>query len=209
MLKRVMIGLTLLTLAYAPHMAVSEPKLVEAPPLVWAPVYAATIQGVQRFIVDTVPSMASSTARRYAKMLVEKGQRYGVDPLLMASVVYLESGFQRNKLRCDPRSCDHGLGQINTVWVDTWNLDADRLVTDDAYNLTVVAKVLALEQRDHPNDPKWWSNYHDHREGFRRKWEEKLKPTLERAFAQRLSEPPRLADVRFDSVSRSPRRPRL
>jgi hypothetical protein len=58
-----------------------------------------------------------------------------------------------------------------------WQLDATRLVKDDAYNLEVAARILQELQRSFSEqDPKWWSRYHDRRDMYRKIWEERVGP---------------------------------
>lgn len=83
--------------------------------------------------------------------------------------------------------CDHGLTQVNTVWVDHWDLEPDRLVEDDAYALWFGARVLAILQREYGADEprNWWSRYNTASPEPRAAYEEALEPWLVAALENR------------------------
>ena len=77
-------------------------------------------------------------------------------------------------------TCDHGLTQLNTVWVDHWDLEADRLVEDDAYALWAGARVLAILKREYADaEPNWYSRYNTSTPEPRAAYEAALEPWLE------------------------------
>jgi hypothetical protein len=157
------------------------PRALPPPPpiRVEVPVFPATVAGVTRFIRTSAPKVSPKEATRLAKLIIAVSARRELNPLLLAAIVRYESGgFQKHLKVCTNwGGCDSGLGQINHVWVKMWQLDATRLVKDDAYNLEVAARILQELQRSFSEqDPKWWSRYHDRRDMYRKIWEERVGP---------------------------------
>lgn len=84
----------------------------------------------------------------FARILVQDsvfhyvGEKYGIDPLLLKSIAIVESslkpalGFNKNG------TIDYGVMQINTFWVEKWNLNRAGLLTDQVYCVEVSARIL-------------------------------------------------------------------
>lgn len=121
-----------------------------------------------QYIVSLKPEIDRRYARRLGKLIDYWAGRYDLDPDLLVVIIRTESYFMPDTLACwpapwkgpDEMTCDHGLAQINEVWIDQWGLDADRLVHDDAYNIMVAARLLATLKRDHGEEPGWYGLYH-------------------------------------------------
>lgn len=77
------------------------------------------------------------------------GEKYGIDPLLLKAIAIVESrqtpalGFNKNG------TIDYGVMQINTFWVEKWNLSRARLLFDPFYAVETSAKILQICFREH------------------------------------------------------------
>lgn len=159
------------------------------PPKRLVPVYSDNAEGVTKFIQAVAPRVERKRAARLGKLIEGAAKRREVSPLLLASVVAHESWLFKPNLRiCYERRgkmlCDHGLGQVNTLKVEELGLDGDRLVEDDAYNLTIVGALLARARKECEGQPTWFSCYHDLRPRPRAAYESKVKPILALAMAR-------------------------
>lgn len=136
--------------------------------------YEAAVQlRPKRASVDYIKELRPGISPRYAwklgRLVDYWAGRYRLDPDLMIAIIRTESYFEPNTKACWPApwkpegiTCDHGLAQINEVWVKEWNLDPDRLVMDDSYNIAIQARLLAqLKRQWAADDLFWYGRYHN------------------------------------------------
>lgn len=172
-----------LALLLAPACTTTHEAVIPPPP---PPKYLSNPAGIAQYIVDVKPKIAPKEAARLATLIVKACAKWRVDPLTLAAIVAHESAFERDVLACTPKGgCDYGLGQVNEVHIDELKLDPVRLLSDDAYNLDVAARILAREKVHQGEEHTWYSRYHDARPGPRAKWEAKVVPLFAMAHAPR------------------------
>lgn len=136
---------------------------------------------VPEFVRSISPSTPERRVQQVSKAIEWAAEKKGVDPYLLAAVVYVESRFRPNQKACWPwmdwqqmvcrQTCDYGLGQVNEIWIKKWHLDADKLQNDDYYNLLIAATILRDLKKEYGNEPQWWSRYHHNRDNERVKYE--------------------------------------
>jgi soluble lytic murein transglycosylase-like protein len=99
-----------------------------------------------RFVQKTNAALTPTEAERIAGIIEKVADEQQIDVILFAAVIRQESHFKNGIKSCRSvhgrRSCDYGIAQVNTFWVDEWELDAGRLKNDVEYNITVAAKIL-------------------------------------------------------------------
>lgn len=79
----------------------------------------------------------------YAFCFDEAGKQYGINPVLLKSIARTESNFNPKAINKNQNgSIDIGLMQINSFWVKSLGLDADRLISNPCYNTMTGAKIL-------------------------------------------------------------------
>lgn len=113
------------------------------------------------------PKMAARQAERVGGLIDYWADHYDVDPHLMVAIIEHESGFKSGIRACwnvirkgiEVTTCDHGLAQINEVWIDKWMLDVDKLTNDESYNIYVQARVLAWLKRYYGHEENWYGRY--------------------------------------------------
>jgi hypothetical protein len=121
-----------------------------------------------QYIQTLRPKMNPNRAKRLGQSIDYWAQKYDLDPDLMVALLRVESNFESGLKSCWPapwideeaQTCDHGLAQINETWVRKWNLDPDRLVHDDHYNIWVQARLLAWLKRYFGHEEDWHGRYH-------------------------------------------------
>lgn len=81
--------------------------------------------------------------------------KYGVDPLLVARIVEVESS--RQVAAYNPATRDIGLMQVNETTAASMGLDYQRLLVDAQYNLESGIRVLAyMQRRFKSREPMSW-----------------------------------------------------
>lgn len=99
-----------------------------------------------RFVEKTNPTLTPAEAQRIAGIIEKVADEQGIDVILFAAVIRQESHFKNGQKVChfvnNRRTCDYGIAQVNSFWVDEWELDASKLKNDVEYNITVAAKIL-------------------------------------------------------------------
>jgi hypothetical protein len=112
----------------------------------------------------TNPTVPAERAARIATLIVEGCSARGIDPLILAGIIAQESHFHASVQRCQYGFCDFGLAQVNwQTWHRALQLDRDRLINDDAYNIAVATEILADTRARFGAGEGWWTRYHDHR----------------------------------------------
>lgn len=73
----------------------------------------------------------------------EAGNIYGVSPALLRSIAVVESGLNADAVNRNKNgSEDLGLMQINSEWLQTFQIDRDKLMSDPCYNVMIGARIL-------------------------------------------------------------------
>ena len=73
----------------------------------------------------------------------EAGKTYGISPMLLESIAKIESSLNPKAINKNQNgSIDIGLMQINSFWLKTLKLDAEKLITNPCYNTMTGAKIL-------------------------------------------------------------------
>ena len=138
-MKRLLIVLTLVAVACSPNKAFQD----STKPV---PVAAVCPPMLTKFVQKTNPKLTQQEAEKIAAIIEKVSDEQGIDTILFAAVIRQESHFKNGIKAChfvnNRRTCDYGIAQVNTFWVDEWELDAARLRTDIEYNITVAAKIL-------------------------------------------------------------------
>ncbi len=132
------------------------------------------------------PGVGAKRAKRLGKMIDYWAAKYDVDPTLMVAIIRTESNFDSGIKACWPApwkgpeeiTCDHGLAQINQTWIEKWNLDAEKLVTDDSYNIWVMARLLGWIKKYYGEEEEWWGRYHSATPSKKAKYLSKLEVYL-------------------------------
>jgi hypothetical protein len=156
------------------------PKPVEQPPaIVEAP---AVPQPLVSFVRMSNQGLPAAEAERIAALIFKVSGEFQLDVPLFAAIIRHESHFRTGIKACrfinNRRTCDYGIAQVNTFWVDELELDAARLRTDDLYNMRIAAKILKDVLERHPGrlgysyyntaDPELRIAYSDKVEKYRR-----------------------------------------
>jgi hypothetical protein len=138
-----------------------------------------------QYIMTLKPKMNVRRAQKLGAQIDFWASHYQVDAKLMVAIIRQESDFRPIKA-CWPApwkgegeiTCDHGIAQINQTWVERWALDADKLVTDEAYNIQAQARVLAWLKRYFGDEDAWFGRYHSATPSKRRSYQEKIESLL-------------------------------
>lgn len=73
----------------------------------------------------------------------EAGNMYGISPVLLKSVARAESGLDSSAVNMNKNgSADLGLMQINSNWIETFQIDRNELMSDPCYNVMIGARIL-------------------------------------------------------------------
>lgn len=150
-----------------------------------------TQEEVAAYIMVLKPKMPKWQAKRLGRIICYWADYYQVDAYLMVAIIRTESNFDSVKA-CHPaprkgtdaETCDHGLAQINEVWVSQWSLDPEKLVNDDSYNIYVQARLLAWLRRYYGHEEGWYGRYHSGHPHLKAKYLEKLDSFLALASAR-------------------------
>lgn len=99
------------------------------------------------------PSLSTTTRTSYAKIVLDRSAKLGIDPLLMVAIVDHESGWMPSAVSKDGE--DHGLGQIRARYRPACAKDVDpvhapstacaaekRRLLDGEHNLDVMADAI-------------------------------------------------------------------
>lgn len=142
----------------APLQALPAPPELVALDRPVAPAIAAFVRKVN-------PRVTAPRAVALTGAILEASERRGLDPLLLAGIIAQESHFRAGVQSCVGRGCDLGVAQVNwEVWGAELDLDRQRLIHDDDYNVGVAADILAdLHRRYGDEAGRWWTRYHDRR----------------------------------------------
>lgn len=141
------------------------------------------------------PDVSARRAARLGAVIDYWAKKYDLDPDLMTAIIQAESRFETGIQACWPApwkaadeitkscqpkekwiTCDHGLAQINEVWIHNWGLDKDKLLHDDAYNIAIQARLLYQLKKEfgdaEPED--WYGRYNSSLEPFKTKYLDRL-----------------------------------
>jgi len=73
----------------------------------------------------------------------DAGKTYGISPMLLESIAKTESSLNPKAINKNQNgSIDIGLMQINSFWLKTLKLDAEKLISNPCYNTMTGAKIL-------------------------------------------------------------------
>lgn len=151
---------------------------------------SAQLFGTSALIKELNPKVSNERAIKLGSYIDQAAFKYGVLPKTLTAIIAHESRFKKNSISCFTRkstrfkacynTCDIGLGQINyDSWAKDLKLDPCRLRYDDQYNIDVTARILSKAKKANPDDPYWWSHYHDGRSRFREIYEAKLEKVFD------------------------------
>ncbi len=125
--------------------------------------------------------MSHKRAKYLAKQFVAAGKKYHIDPHLMVAIGMVESrlkpGVVSEFINKGKPTVDRGLMQINDVWVRRWDLDPQRLIDDDGYNIWTAARLLRILKRDY-EERLWYLRYHSSWEPAKKKYTKDIRPFL-------------------------------
>lgn len=143
---------------------------------------------VHDYIQVVAPHVKEPRARNLARLIYRMARKYELDPITLATIVRQESNFRSDAKNCYVvyrhgtcvHTCDLGLAQINSVWVEKWNLNPCLLTHDDGYNLQVAARILKnLKNRYGMTEPlTWFSRYNSSVDKYRQDYQARLNTFL-------------------------------
>jgi soluble lytic murein transglycosylase-like protein len=106
------------------------------------------------FVQKSNPGLPIQEAERVSRLVEQVAKEFSIEVPLFAAIVRQESHFKTGAKACrnlsGRRTCDYGLAQVNSFWVDELELDAHKLRTDDLYNLRIAGKILKDVLDRHP-----------------------------------------------------------
>lgn len=117
------------------------------------------------------PSLNQNFAKKLAKTIVKKSNKYKISPRILAAILMQESSYKisAKNLKCGisistgQRDCvavDFGIGQINHRTIKSFKFNTDKLLSDLDYSVEASAKVLADFKRMYgKKDPEYWTRY--------------------------------------------------
>ena len=151
-MRRLALSVAVFTACAAP-VKLSDAQHVPPPVPAPAPPPAPSLLA---FVQKSNPGLAPEEAERIARLVEQVAKEYGIDVPLFGAIVRQESHFKTGAKSCrnlyGRRTCDYGLGQVNSFWIDELELDAAKLRTDDLYNLRVAGKILRDVLDRHPEE---------------------------------------------------------
>lgn len=121
---------------------------------------------IAKNIEELNPHISTVRARYLSKIIYKEAQRYDLDPNIITAILRQESNFEpvrtcyivhRHK-SCEI-TCDYGVSQINSIWLQKWGLDPAELTENDAMNIHVAARVLSIIRRQFGAEDFWMSRY--------------------------------------------------
>ncbi len=153
---------------------------------------AIQLDGTAVTIKSIVPKISNARAQKLGTIIDKTSAKYDVKPDILVAIIAQESAFRQGAVNCRVKadyvkrisvvSCDLGVSQINfETWGKVLKLNPCRLRSDDAYGIDAAARILARVKRANPDDPIWWSKYHDSREIHRNKYENLVFSRLDKA----------------------------
>ena len=141
-MRRLLLSAALITACVTPTKT-SDVQHLPAPPAVAPPPAPPKLLS---FVTQSNPNLSASEADRIARLVQQVAEEFKIDVPLFAAIVRQESHFKTGIKACrnmrGRRTCDYGLAQVNSFWVDELELDAKRLRTDYGYNLRIAGKIL-------------------------------------------------------------------
>ena len=120
-------------------------------------------------ILTLSPHVKEDVARKYAQVIHSMCKSQEIDPLLVVSIIRVESGFHPSK---SSRTNDHGLMQIHVSHTTFSELRGhEHLLRSPTLNIYLGIKHLRMFRKWHHRkckpDHTWWRHY---KWGFRRKF---------------------------------------
>jgi soluble lytic murein transglycosylase-like protein len=90
-----------------------------------------------------------------ALMIVKSATKYGIDPMVYASIIATESMYRSGAVNY--KSSDYGIAQINKYTAKAYKLNLQRLKYDAQYNLDAGAMILSyMKGRFAKTEPTTW-----------------------------------------------------
>jgi soluble lytic murein transglycosylase-like protein len=117
------------------------------------------------FVVKSNPGLPKPEAIRIARLVENVAQEFEVPADLFMAIVRHESHFKSGIKVCrnlmGRRTCDYGIAQVNSFWVDELELDAKKLRNDDEYNLRIAAGILRGVLDRHGREGRFAYSYYN------------------------------------------------
>lgn len=130
-------------------------------------------------IIELNPTLPPARAELLASLIDDVSERTGIDAEILVALSFQESRFKEKALSCpQPGSCDHGLVQVNSLWVKHWKLNKKKLIKDDEYNLEVATRILVDLKDRFGKEHQWWGRYHSSTPKFRAVYQKEVKKWL-------------------------------
>jgi len=107
------------------------------------------------------PAQSHKVTKTYADLIAFEAMWYDIDPLLIVSIIQIESGFKPNKK--SPTN-DYGLMQVHVARRGSGNFyGRERLLFDPRVNIREGTRILAMWRNYHnrwcKGDHPWWAHY--------------------------------------------------
>jgi soluble lytic murein transglycosylase-like protein len=122
-------------------------------------------KSIDKMIKVVNPFVNKAKRMVFANQLSQVAKKYNIDPKIMIAIIDTESDFDNTKIS---NTGDISLAQIN---LKIWNkelkrlklpaIDEKKLIKNEAYALSQLARILAILKNRHSNkDRKWFARYH-------------------------------------------------
>jgi hypothetical protein len=101
------------------------------------------VKSIPCAISGFITALLLPTAAAMAFCFEEAGSAFNLNPRLLKSIAFLESGMNPIAVHNNKNgSVDLGLMQVNSSWITAANLDKERLMRDACYNTQTGARIL-------------------------------------------------------------------
>lgn len=138
---------------------------------------------IAKMISVLKPRFSPEKTHDVAVSLSQALKKYKIQPQIALAIIDTESDFNQAAVSS---TGDFSMAQVN---LEIWNkefermkmeaIDADRLKTDQAYSLEVMAKILhILKKRYEKKDRRWYARYHSKSDKHKRVYLHKLQARM-------------------------------
>lgn len=140
---------------------------------------------IAKMISELKPGFNSIQKKNVAGKIQQAFSKHKINPQIVVAIIDTESSFAQDAVST---SGDLSMAQINA---EVWNkefqrmnlelIDVERLKTDEAYSLEMMAQILdILKTRYEKKDRRWYARYHSKTKKYKRAYLAKLESRLKR-----------------------------
>ena len=124
---------------------------------------AFLVKGIVRLV-----KLPESAAKEFVGNIMKYSAAYRLDPYLVTAIITVESHFRHFR-----SEHDFGPMQVNRFWFNKLDVDEDDLLQIEG-GIKTGTQILAINQREKPNDTCWWSSYNSQNPVNRKVYERKV-----------------------------------